>query len=66
MAVPFLASHARKEMAKPLSAAAGVGQILQDGFEFELSSFAAMLPQHQNHCLHQAVPSRLKFSSFQH
>ena len=36
MIAPLLASHARKEAAQPLSAAAGVGQILQDGFELEL------------------------------
>ena len=36
MPARFLASRARKEAAEPLSAAAGVGQILQDGFEFEL------------------------------
>jgi hypothetical protein len=32
MPAPLLASRARKEAAQPLSAA-GVGQVLQDGFE---------------------------------
>jgi hypothetical protein len=36
MTALLLASRACKEAAQPLSAAAGVGQILQDGFEFEL------------------------------
>ena len=38
MTAPFLASRARKEAAQPLSAAAGVGQILQDDFGFELDT----------------------------
>ena len=33
MIASFLASRARKEAAQPLSAAAGVGRNLQDGFE---------------------------------
>jgi hypothetical protein len=28
----------REEAAQPLSAAAGVGQVLEDGFEFELDA----------------------------
>ena len=39
-----LAVGAREEAAQPLSAAAGVGQILQDGFEFELDISV-------NHCI---------------
>jgi len=48
MIAPLLASHARKEAAQPLSAAAGVGQILQDNFEFELDTLIV-------HCTYQLV-----------
>ena len=37
MFASLLASRACQEAAQPLSAAAGVRQILQDGFEFELN-----------------------------
>jgi len=38
MLAPFLASRACKEATKPLSAAADVGHVLQDGFGFELGT----------------------------